>query len=76
MCASATTKNKTGLDMFLFLAGHPHSVALYFFQKKVSEQSHSHRLSQIVALCSISIFWLVSQKKKKGAEQALIFDSI
>ena len=56
--------------MFLFLAGHLHSVAFYFFRKKAPEQSHS----QIVAGCRTLLnfyFFAGVAKKKKGAEQAL-----
>ena len=59
--------------MFLFLAGHSHSVAFYFFRKKAPEQSHSRKLLQVVALCSIFIFSLVSQKKKKAPNRLLDF---
>ena len=62
--------------MFLFLAGHSHSVAFYFFRKKAPEQSHSRKLSQVVVLCSIFTFSLVSQKKKKAPNRLLGLGSV
>ena len=56
MHTSATTKIKTCLDLFLFLAGHLQVVTLYFLRKNASEQSKFHELSHRLTLF---FFWLV-----------------
>ena len=50
MRASATTKIKTCLDLFLFLAGHLQVVALYFLRKNAPERSKFRELSHGLAL--------------------------
>ncbi len=47
MQKSVTTKIKTGLDLFFFLAGLSHVATLFFFGENTPERSHSHRLPHL-----------------------------
>src|SRR6266566_3165220 len=60
-CASATTKIKTCLDTFLFLAGHSRSVAL-FFSQKFTPNGHSPADCRTLPV----FFWLVSRATKSA----------
>jgi hypothetical protein len=56
--AGVETKVKTGPDLFLFLAGHPHTPAL--FRTRVFSP-RTVTLPQIAALYCFFFFWLVSR---------------